>query len=379
MDEKQLFKKHYSRLVTEGIIKSVLFGLAIGFAANFVTAFLAWLFDFNGIWLAIGVAVGASAVSAVLLYFLKYKPSEKDLARRLDRLGLEERMITMLDLRGESSPIANLQRRDAKQTLASTPKNIRFAIPKVLVVLVIISVILGSSMTTVVGLAANDIIPGGGDVFPPEDPYENYIPVTYLVENEDAGWIEGEADQLVLPGESTSEVVAVAEEGWMFVGWDDGHETPERFDQNITEERVYIATFKSIDEDGGDGEAGEGKPGDQDSSQEGDSADDIPAQGGANVESESQGDAGDKGDGSGASSDSDGGQGSTEEEGEGKGDGQGLGAGGKWSDSNQFIDGKTYYKDQLDMYYQMALLIFEETGEIPPEYREFFEAYFDSI
>ena len=54
-------------------------------------------------------------------------------------------------------------------------------------------------------------------------------------------------------------------------------------------------------------------------------------------------------------------------------------AGGKWDDSNKFIDGNQYYRDYLEMYYQMAQEIFEETGEIPPELREFFGMYFGSI
>ena len=55
------------------------------------------------------------------------------------------------------------------------------------------------------------------------------------------------------------------------------------------------------------------------------------------------------------------------------------GAGGKWNDANQFIDGNQYYRDQLDLYYELAMQIFESGGEIPPELREFFENYFDSI
>ena len=254
----------------------------------------------------------------------------------------------------------------------------KLRLSKVVIVLAVVFAVLGSSMTTVAGLAENDIIPGGDDIIFPDDPLANYIPVTYLVNNEEAGFIDGEADQLILPGEDASSVIAVAEDGWMFVGWDDGYEGPDRTDRGITEEKVFIANFEIISE--GDGEeGGDGENNGQQTNPEGDSAEDLPAEGDANVESESNGDAGDKGDGSGSSSDSDGGQGSTEDEGEGKGDGQGLGAGGKWEDSNQFIDGKTYYKEQLELYYQMAMMIFAETGEIPPEYLEFFEMYYNSI
>lgn len=377
MNGTELFKKHYSRLAIEGVIKSALVGFSIGFAANFVAAFFAWLFNFGGIWFAVGVGAGVAIISSVLLYFLKFKPSELEVARRLDRLGLQERMVTMLELKGDDSYIAEIQRENARVHLDKiSHKKISFRFSKAAIIVLAVAFLFGSSMTTVVGLAQNNIIPPGDELIKPDDPHENHIAVSYMAD--EGGEIEGEADQLVAPGESTTPVVAVAGDGWIFVGWDDGVEDPERFDENVTEETVYIALFEEIGEgEGGEGSDGgsEGKPG----SPEGDSAEDVPAEGGASVESDNTGDAGDKGDGSGSSSDSDGGQGSTEDKGEGKGDGQGQGAGGKWEDSNQFLDGKTPYKDHIEMYYQMAQEILAEGGEIPPELREFLETYYDSI
>lgn len=374
MNGKQLFKKHYSRLVAEGILRSALGGFTIGFAASFVAAFIAWMLDFGGIWFAIGIGAGVALISGVLLYFLKFKPDEVEVARRLDRLGLQERMITMLELRTDDSYIANLQRENAKVTLDSVSnRKIKFRIPKVVYVMLAVTFVFAASMTTVVGLAEEDFIPSGGDLIP-DDPMATYIPITYLAE--EGGEIEGETDQLIAPGGSTEPVVAVADDGWMFVGWDDGNENPDRFEENVEEEWVYIAIFEQVVEGEGDGEDGEatGQPG----TPEGDAADDVPGGGDASVDSDQTG-SGEKGDGSGSDGDSDGGQGSSEEEGEGKGDGQGLGAGGKWEDSNQFLDGNTYYRDYLDMYYQLAQQIFEENGEIPPELLEFFETYFSGI
>ena len=377
MNGKELFKKHYSRLVAEGVIRSALLGLAIGFGANFIAAFFAWMFDFGGIWFGIGVGAGVAVLSGVLLYFLKFKPDTREVARRLDRLGLEERMVTMLELKGDDSYIAELQRENARVHLAKVShRKIRFRFSKVVVIILAVAFIFASSMTTVVGLAESDIIPPGDELVNPEDPFENHIAISYMVD--EGGEIEGEADQLVAPGESTTPVVAVAEDGWVFVGWDDGLEDPERFEENVSTDMIYFAIFEEIgDSDGGEGGEG-GNPGESGNT-EGDSADDVPEGGSANVESDNTGDAGDEGDGQGGSSDSDGGEGSTDEQGEGKGDGKGQGAGGKWQDSNQFLDGKTYYKDHIDMYYQMAQEILAEGGEIPQELREFLEAYYESI
>ena len=231
-------------------------------------------------------------------------------------------------------------------------------------------------MTTVKALADSGELPSFEEIVE-DDPYANYIAVTYTVE--EGGYIEGETDQLVEPGGSTTPVIAVADDGWVFAGWDDGYADLERSESNVTQELYFVAIFEEIGESEGGAEGdGEGSNNGQQNA-EGDQAEDLPAEGGANAESDQNGAQGSEGDGSGSKGDSDGGKGSSDEQGEGKGDGKGQGAGGKWDDSNTFLDGQTYYREWLDLYYQNALEIFEESGEIPPELREFFEAYYGSI
>ena len=377
MNLKQMMKKHYLRLVLEGVFKSLLAGMAIGFAANFLTALLGWIFSFGNIWLAIGIGAAAWVISGVLLYFLKFKPTMEDTARRMDRLGLEERMVTMLELKEDDSYIATIQRENARESITHIEgRKIKIRIPKVIVCLVIIAAVFGSSMTTVKGLADNGEIPSFDEIIE-DDPYANYIAVTYMVD--EGGYIEGETDQLVEPGGSTTPVIAVADDGWVFAGWDDGYSELERSETNVTQDLYFVAIFEEIGESEG-GAEGDGEGGNNGSQKaEGDQAEDLPAEGGANADSDQNGAQGSEGDGSGSKGDSDGGQGSSDEQGEGKGDGKGQGAGGKWDDSNTFLDGQTYYREWLELYYQNALDIFEQNGEIPPELREFFEAYYDSI
>ena len=376
MNLKELLKPHYSRLTLEGILRSALFGLAVGFGTNVLVGFIVWLFELGGVWLPLGVGLGVGILAGFGAYYHFYRTNLHEVAHRVDRFGLEERAITMLELEGEDSCIASLQRENATtHILRVQDRKLRLSMPRALVACAIVAALLGTSMTTVVGLANNEVIPGGGDLLP-EDPATLPIAVTYTVE--EGGEIIGIADQLVRPGENTTPVVAVADDGWVFAGWDDGNNSPERYEKNVTTDLYFTAIFEEIAE--GNGEAGEdgnanGQPGDA----EGDKAEDVPGGGDANVDSEQNGGDGDKGDGSGNKGESDGGQGETDEEGEGKGDGKGQGAGGKWEDSNQFLDGNTYYRDYLEMYYEYALEIFEANGEIPPELREFFDAYHDSI
>ena len=377
MNLKQMMKKYYSRLVLEGVLKSVLSGVAIGFAANFLTALSGWVFSFGNIWLAIGIGVLVGVIGGLLMYFLKFKPSYEETAQRMDRLGLEERMVTMLELQHDNSYLAGIQRANAKASISKIEgRKIKIRVPALVICLAIAGLVLGSTMTTVKGLADNGEISPFDDLIE-DDPFADYITVFYTVD--EGGYIEGETDQLVEPGGSTTPVIAVPDDGWVFAGWDDGCTELERFETNVTQGLYFVAIFEQISESegGADGDGQNGNNGSQNA--EGDQAEDLPAEGGANADSDQNGAEGSEGDGSGSKGDSDGGKGSSDEQGEGKGDGKGQGAGGKWDDSNKFLDGQQYYRDWLELYYQDALEYFEQTGEIPPELREFFEAYYDSI
>lgn len=376
MIDNRFFSKHHTRLVKEGVIKSALYGLAIGFSIAFLLALAAWFFDFAGIWLPICAGLGAAALSAVPFYFLAFRPKPEDIARRVDRLGLEERLITMMELQSDDSYIAKLQRENAREHLRDVEnRKLKIRLPRLVTALTLVAFFFSASMTTVLGLSANDIIPPGSDLVNPDDPMANYIAVSYVVE--EGGEILGEADQLIAPGEDGTPVVAIAEDGWMFVGWDDGNENPERQEFGVTEELVFTAMFEELGE-GIEGSGGDGSDSPSDGDSEGDQASDAPNENASSGEGQ-PGDAG--GDSSGEGSegqgnpnDSTGGESQDDEEGEG-----GQGSSGKWQGSNQFIDGNSYYRDYLDMYYQMAQDIFSSDGSIPPEFIEFFESYFNSI
>ena len=230
-------------------------------------------------------------------------------------------------------------------------------------------------MTTVLGLSGKDIIPSGSQLLNPEDPMENYISVSYVVE--EGGEIIGEADQLIFIVEDTEPVVAIAEDRWMFVGWDDGNDNPERQDLDVNEDLVFVAMFEEIGE-GIEGSGGDSSDGPTDDS-EGDQANDAPNNENASSGEGQPGDAGSDSSGEGSEgqnpNDSNG-KGESQDGGEGEG---GQGSSGKWTEGNQFIDGNTYYRDYLDMYYELAQDIFAADGSIPQEFIEFFESYFNSI
>lgn len=246
MKNVELFKKHYKRLARESLIKSILFGCLIGFFALFSSALIFWLADFSFFWIAIIISIIITFTISFVSYYRLFKPTKKQLAIRLDELGLEERMLTMEELKNDNSYIAKLQREDTIKHLETVKPNlIKLIISIPLVISVFTSGLLGIDMITISALAANDVINSGKDLI--DNHVTKFYDVSYEVEGD--GEIFGDIVQRIEEGKSTSSVVAIANDGFVFVGWSDGLTSSERTDLNITEDFVVTAIFEELDEE----------------------------------------------------------------------------------------------------------------------------------
>ncbi len=353
MNSKQFFKEHYSRLVREGVLKALLCGLIVGFAVNFVAAFATWFMPFNGLWLSISLGILALAISTPLFYFKRFRPTTEMIAKRVDSLGLEERLITMIELQNDESYLAMRQREDAKAKLNEiNNKKVKFSLSKVCIVAAAVLAIVGVAMTTVTSLSAKGKIVAGAEALDkilPSDP-DTYLSVTYLVE--EGGSIEGEADQLVLVGGDATTVIAVEEEGWAFVQWSDEVTDPVRKDLNITDNIEVTAIFQMLEQ--GD-ESTEGDPSDGD-----DEGNDQPNQSQGNDEQ------------------NDGDQQSSEAN---NNAGPGNSAGGSYSENDTVIDGNTYYGDvyEGEGYYDQATDNMSGNEDVPDPTKKYTTGYLDTI
>ncbi len=263
MDTKKLFEKYHSRLVAEGIWKSFLCGLTVAFAVNAVFALvtsLSYFVDMFKLWylVALGAGIVIGAVVAIILYFTKFKPNTKMIARRVDRLGLDERVITMLELEKDESYIAMRQREDAKAKIEEheskmKDKNsnayMKFSIARSMIITTIAVCIIGLLMTTLNVLSANAVFKPIDSIIvgDPED-----VTVEYLVLGGSGGHIDGEVLVTVVKGEGTIKpVCAVADDGYEFLYWTDersniiGYE-PERQESVVTRDRTIIAVFGTL-------------------------------------------------------------------------------------------------------------------------------------
>lgn len=353
MESTRYFSNQQAKLKLDALVKSLLSGLVVGFSANFVASAITWFLPTGfGLWISLGTLVLATAVATVIFYFKVFYPTVIKSARRLDRLGLEERLITMVEYEKDESYIAEVQRRDAQSVLEKVEsKSIKIRIRKLIWIPLIIAGVMGSSMTTVATLADLGIIKTGNELIDAMLPEERevFFAVTYDVE--EGGSIGGEADQLVLKGQDASAVTAIPDEGFVFLGWSDGFNKPYRFDKAIEKDLEIFAVFEPAGEGEGDGDGdGEG-------------------------EGEGDGDSGGSGgEASGNGSGSDG-------SGEGD-DSKGDSAGGKYDDWNQIINGETYYRDKLaDPEYSESLAHYLENNKdkLTPEEIKIIEYYLSIV
>ena len=324
----EILKKYRKSLAKEGLIKSLIWGCIIGFSAMTVLAVLFYCIGASMVWLAPVIGIALILAGTVVLYFAKYRPTLKQVAERTDMLGLKERVITMVEMEGDTSYMAMRQREDtAVQLQKFSNRKLKLQIMLVPLIIACFLAVLGISSTTVSAMSASGAVPGIDELLPDSSEETSLVQVMYM--EEDGGHIEGEPVQIVSAGGDCTEVVAVADDGYVFDIWSDGVTTPERTDKNVVQSMTVFALFIEL----GDDTAGEEMDDDIDIDMDFDSEEQMPA----------------------------------------------SGAGGKYEEHNQVIDGETYYRDVYQEYYEQAMQILSAGGVVPEYIRIIIQNYFDAI
>lgn len=261
---REILKRYRSQLVKESILKAALYAAIAAFAAVAISAIAFWMADFRMVWLLAVIFGGVLLIVTPVLYFACFRPTEKIVAKRLDKeFKLDERMLTMLEYQGSDAILACAQRANAISLLKSAQgKKITLAVASAAVVAALaVAFTVGAGMTTVSALSANGVIPSGKELLSGGPVVPKVYTVTYEVEG--TGEIRGTLVQEVTEGENASSVWAVpgtsqTEEGelieWYFVGWSDGVTNPYRMDMNITSDMTITAIFAEV---GGDNFTGD--------------------------------------------------------------------------------------------------------------------------
>ena len=115
------FRKFKRRVRAQAILSAVLWGLALDGIFTAVLVLLSKLASKN-IPLIYTVSIGTAVLIAAVGIYLVLMPSDRKLAKRLDKLyELDEKVATMIELKGDEGEFASLQRDDADERLGQKP------------------------------------------------------------------------------------------------------------------------------------------------------------------------------------------------------------------------------------------------------------------
>lgn len=381
MTYQQVYKAHYMRVVREKLLSAFIISLLVGLVAAAVVAIVTTFTEFYGLWTALGVLVGVTAILTPILYFVKFRPDEKTVARNIDRLGFDERLVTMLEFKDDASEIAAIQRADAENVItgAAEANGGKAVVGNVSVKAKLEAVglntktIIIASVIAVIAIASF-IVSG----LPKAKVKEFFAPppmFTVTVNAGDRGYlINGDGTDKkyvfdVTQGDGTPTVVVVAESGrftdeegntvertYYFTGWDDGWvdelSPASRYDGNVQSGYVVNAMYGEIEkvvEDPSDTAGGSNNSNNPSSGN--DSAPPPPDDG---ESPPNEGDAPQSGPGS----PSDGSSGSDT------------------TPNREVIDNDTDYREVYQTYYDAAMEMLANGQEIPDSLRKFIATYF---
>lgn len=134
--EEKLLKGYQRKLTFEAIVKSLVLALIAGFMLCILVSIISFATKFNAIWISLGIWAAATVGFSVLFYFKIFRTTLDKTASRVDGMGLDERVITMLEFADSDNVIAQMQRQDTAAILQGvTPKKMKFAKTKVFIIL----------------------------------------------------------------------------------------------------------------------------------------------------------------------------------------------------------------------------------------------------
>lgn len=131
MNLNKLFRTFKQKLLLENILKSSLFALMFSAAGVFIVSLIYHiLIRETPLKLTLLVGLGIFILSFSIVFIFRY-PTKKKVASRIDEIGLQERVSTMLEYRKNETEIASLQRKDAVEQIQKvSAKQMKFRLFK---------------------------------------------------------------------------------------------------------------------------------------------------------------------------------------------------------------------------------------------------------
>lgn len=147
LDKKilELLKSLRIKYYLSRLVKYISYSLLLFSSVVLILMILSRIFPIIFIWWKIIVALIISLLLGIILSIIN-RPSYYETARLVDSLGLKERITTALELKGNSSKLAELQKKDAVDTLTKDNLKKRISLKPSMKIMAIILVLLISSI-----------------------------------------------------------------------------------------------------------------------------------------------------------------------------------------------------------------------------------------
>lgn len=150
MNIPKLLRPFRNKMFWQSAVKAAISSLSLGALGVFVTALIYRILIRQDSFPTLATVGGGIFAIAFLLFFFLGWPTEKKVAARMDALGLQERVSTMVEFRNSDAILAQLQRQDAAAHIGKTsPRQLRMHIGKGRVVLCAVSVCLAALMLAI--------------------------------------------------------------------------------------------------------------------------------------------------------------------------------------------------------------------------------------
>ena len=119
------------RLMAEAFVRALAAAFCAGAAASLIVVLASHILPWGMDWRYALIAGASLFVPALAAGLILMRPGERDVARRVDALGLCERAETMLDYENDDGIFARMQREDALRALELLPKSrLRLSMPR---------------------------------------------------------------------------------------------------------------------------------------------------------------------------------------------------------------------------------------------------------
>lgn len=324
------FKKYEKRIYIEHAFQALFFNAIIAALLMILVSLVVYFVDSKLFYLPIVIFFATLTIGTTITMIVR-RPSNQEIARRIDAIGLNQQATTMLEFINDDSDIAKMQRKRAKKLLLErSHREIKITLNRKYWITAIVLSLMAAISVSLVGISKFNGIPQYHDI--QKRRMTKVVERKVIYEAEDGGRILGKLEQEIK--DTGKPVYAIPNKGYYFIGWSDGKTNPYRVDSFVKGTIKLKAMFRKFKVDETDIEVRDKK---------------IPQ-----PEYEEQNFEGDKPSHIGGGS-------------------------GKYEEINQIIDGKTYYRDVLAKYSKQELRALANDKSMPLEIRKLIEEYFKII